>query len=84
VVRFKNREDVRVFRYSQITSAEYNFSKDQRHRLEVQSDQDSVILDLDKKNYKAFLTVFEANTGRKVLADGVLSPIQGLASNGAR
>jgi hypothetical protein len=55
-------------------------TKVDRHRLEVQSDQASVLLDLNKDNYKPFLKLFEITTGRKVAADGVLSPAQGLAS----
>jgi hypothetical protein len=55
-------------------------TKVERHRLEVQSDQASVLLDLSKDDYKPFLKLFEVTTGRKVAADGVLSPAQGLAS----
>jgi hypothetical protein len=55
-------------------------TKVERHRLEVQSDQASVLLDLNKDNYKVFLKLFETTTGRKVAADGVLSPAQGIAS----
>ena len=98
-------EDVKTFRYSDIRSAAYTFSKGpryqantamivtanvlsfplfinkvERHRLEVQSDKDSALLDLNKDNYKALLTAFQASTGRKVAADGVLAPAQGLAS----
>jgi hypothetical protein len=54
--------------------------KVERYRLEVQSDQDSVLLDLDKNNYKALLSTFQASTGRKVAADGTLAPVQGMAS----
>jgi hypothetical protein len=55
-------------------------TKVERHRLEVQSDQTSVLLDLSKDNYKALLTAFQASTGRKVAADGTLAPAQGVAS----
>jgi hypothetical protein len=55
-------------------------TKVERHRLEVQSDQASVLLDLSKDNYKPFLKLFETTTGRRVAADGILSPAQGLAS----
>lgn len=54
--------------------------KVERYRLEVQSDQDSVLLDLDKNNYKSLLSTFQASTGRKVAADGTLAPVQGMAS----
>src|SRR5262245_481148 len=54
--------------------------KVERHRLEVQSDQTSVLLDLNKDNYKALLTAFQSNTGRKVVADGTLAPAQGVAA----
>jgi hypothetical protein len=57
-------------------------TKVERHRLEVQSDQASVLLDLNKDNYKVFLKLFEVTTGRKVAADGVLSSAQGIASIG--
>lgn len=75
------------YQASPATKAAANFlaiplfvTKVERHRLEIQSDQDSVLLDLNKDNYKAFLKLFETATGRKVAADGVLSPAQGLAS----
>jgi len=54
--------------------------KVERYRLEVESDQDSALLDLDKDNYKALLSAFEVSSGRKVAAEGTLAPIQGLAS----
>jgi len=105
----KDPEDVKTFRYSDIRSAEYTFSrgpryqantamivtanvlsfplflkKVDRHRLEVQSDKDSALLDLNKDNYKALLITFQAASGRKVAADGTLSPAQGLASISSR
>ena len=105
----KDPDDVKIFRYSDIRSAAYTFSKGpryqantamivtanvlafplflnkvERYRLEVQSDKDSALLDLNKDNYKALLTAFQANTGRKVAADGVLAPAQGLASLSSR
>jgi hypothetical protein len=108
VVQTMNSSDeIKIFPYSNIKSAEYMVSKGpryqantgmivaanflaiplfvqkvERHRLEVLSDRDSALLDLDKDNYKALLSAFEASTGRKVAAEGTLAPVQGLASIG--
>ena len=38
----------------------------EKHRLAVESERDSAILDLDKHNYKVVISAFETNTGRKV------------------
>jgi hypothetical protein len=43
--------------------------KVERHRLEVQSDADYALLDLDKSNYEKLLSAFERNSGKKVVAD---------------
>jgi hypothetical protein len=38
----------------------------ERHRLALESNQDSAILDLDKRNYKEVLSAFEKNTGKRI------------------